>query len=98
MPDDQRDLAVIMVKLEALIGQVSALVNEVRTDYVRKETYDARHTGLTRRVDDLEREADDREKARLAFQRQILGGIVVGGFLMLAQTAVTVILVMGGIK
>lgn len=96
--DSSQQIAIMMVKLESLIKEVASLVREVRTDYVRKENYEARHMGLTRRVDELEREADERERDRKAFQRQIVGGLVIGGILMLAQTGLTVIMLLGGIK
>lgn len=74
---DEPTLGEVMRQVRSLVDQVRDLVQELRSDYVRKDLYDARHHALTRRVDDLEREADDREKARVAFQRQIAAGIII---------------------
>lgn len=94
--NDEPTLGEVIRQVRDLVRQVRDLVQEVRADYVRKELYEARHHGLTRRVDDLEREADEREKARVAFQRTIIAGIVVGVVVMLANLAVTAIM-LGGI-
>lgn len=93
--NDEPTLGEVMRQVRDLVRQVRDLVQEVRSDYVRKDLYDARHAGLSRRVDDLEREADEREKARLAFQRTIVAGIVVGVVVMLANLAVTAIMLGG---
>lgn len=102
---DEPTLGEVMRQVQALVRQVESLVKEVRVDYIRKEVYDAKHTALIHRVNDIEseanereRKAEDREKARLAFQRQIIGGIIVGVFVLLVQTALTVALIIGGIK
>jgi hypothetical protein len=95
---DEPTLGEVMRQVRDLVQQVRDLVKEVRSDYVRKELYDARHASLTRRVEEIERENEDNEKARLAFQRQIVGGVIVGVILMLAQIVVTALLVMGGLK
>lgn len=95
---EEPTLGEVMRQVRDLVQQVRDLVKEVRSDYVRKELYDARHANLTRRVDDIERDTETREKSRLDFQRQIVGGLIVGGILMLAQIVVTALLVMGGLK
>lgn len=87
-----------MRQVKDLVTQVKDLVREVRSDYVRKDLYDARHTNLTRRVDDLEKDADDREKERKAFQRQVVAAIIAGLVLMLAQVIVTALMVAGGAR
>lgn len=93
---DEPTLGEVMRQVRALVEQVRDLVLEVRSEYVRKDLYDARHTSLMRRVDDIEREADDREKARLAFQRQIVAGIIVGVVVLLANLILTLVL-LGGV-
>lgn len=95
---DEPTLGEVMRQVRALVDQVRDLVHEVRSDYVRKEVYDARHHALTRRVDDLERETEDREKARVAFQRQIVGGVLIGLVLMLVQLVVTALMFTGGLR
>ena len=95
---DEPTLGEVMRQVKSLVEQVRDLVKEVRSDYVRKDLYDARHAGLTRRVDDLEREADQREERRQAFQKQIVAGVIVGVIVMLAQTAMTLLLLFGGIR
>lgn len=92
---DEPTLSEVMRQVERLVQQVRDMVQEVRSDYVRKDLYDARHTGLTRRVDDLESEAAEQERDRKSFQRQIVGGIIIGVILMLANLAVTALVVAG---
>jgi len=97
----------IMRQIQSLVRQVESLIKEVRLDYVRKEVYEAKHAGLTRRVDQieatatreieqLEKEVDERESKRQQFQRQIIAGVIVGVILMVGQTALTLILAFGG--
>lgn len=79
----------IVRQVEALVEQVRDLIREVRSEYVRKDLYDTRHENLTRRVNQLEHEADEREKARVGFQRQVAAGALVGLLLMLTQIILT---------
>lgn len=92
---DEPTLGELMRQVRDLVRQVRELVQEVRSDYVRKDLYEARHTALAKRVEDLESEADEREKARLAFQRTVMAGIIVGVVVMLANLAVTAIMLGG---
>lgn len=95
---DEPTLGEVMRQVRALVDQVRDLVKEVRSDYVRRDVYDARHNNLTRRVDELETEANERERDRKAFQRQIVAGVLVGLILMLAQLVVTALLFTGGVR
>ena len=95
---DEPTLGEVMRHIRALVDQVRDLVKEVRSDYVRRDVYDARHDSLKKRVDDIERENDDREKARVAFQRQVMAGLIVGVLLLIAQTIVTVMFLTGGVR
>lgn len=98
MPDEP-SASEMMRRIEELVRQVRELVLEVRSDYVRKDLYDARHASLNRRVDDLERDLEaeektrvDAEKERKAFQRQVTAAVIAGVVLMLAQLVVTVLM------
>lgn len=102
---DEPTLGEVMRQVRALVDQVRDLVREVRTDYVRTDLYNARHNAVNQRVDELskdldeiKREASDREKARVAFQRQIVGGVLVGLVLMLVQLVVTALMFTGGLR
>ena len=102
---DEPTLGEVMRQVQALVRQVEALVKEVRLDYVRKDLYDARHAALTRRVEDVKSdvdevksEADERERNRQAFQRQVIGGLIVGVVMLLLNVGVTLALVIGGIQ
>lgn len=89
-------LGEVMRQVRDLVQQVRDLVQEVRSDYVRKDLYDARHAGLTRRVDDLEREADERERDRKSFQRQVAAGVIIGLILMVANIVIVLTQLPGG--
>lgn len=102
---DEPTLGEVMRQVRDLVQQVRDLVQEVRSDYVRKDLYDTRHHALTRRVDELDAELEDhkrevkeKEKAATAFQRQIIGGVIVGVLLMLANLFVTALMVSGGLR
>lgn len=93
-----------MRQVESLVGQIKELVREVRSDYVRKDLYEAKHTALDRRVTAAEKateavglENDNREKDRAAFQRQVVAGLIVGGILLMASVAFTLIMALGGL-
>ena len=92
---EEPSAAEVMREVQRLVKQVEALVQEVRSDYVRKEVYDARHEAVRSRVGDLEREADEREKARQGFQRQVMAGALVGLILLAANVIVTLARVPG---
>lgn len=98
---DDPTLGEVMRQVRALVEQVRDLVQEVRNDYIRKDLYEARHAHVNRRVDDLEKDinevktaAADREKARIAFQRQIAAGIII----QLAVLILTALFVVGGLR
>lgn len=95
---DEPTLGEVMRQVKSLVEQVRDLVKEVRSDYLRKDLYESNHVNLKRRVDQLEREADSREEKRQAFQKQIVAGVIVGVIVMLAQTAMTLLLLFGGIR
>lgn len=95
-------LGEVVRHLNEIVTRVDRLSQSLEANYVRKDLYDARHIHLNRRVDDLEkdREADKAEvaedkKARLAFQRQIVAGLIVGTLLMVAQLVITALMVSG---
>lgn len=99
---DEPTLGEVMRQVKDLVQQVRDLVREVREDYVRKEVYETRHIHINRRIDEVAQDLDDdrkeareREKARLAFQRQIVAGLIIGTILMIAQLVVTALMVTG---
>lgn len=101
---DEPTLGEVMRQVQSLVLQIQELVREVRSEYVRKDLYDAKHTALSQRVTAAEMatkvvavENDDRERDRKAFQRQVIGGLIVGGILLLASTAFTLLFALGGI-
>lgn len=101
---DEPTLGEVMRQVESLVGQIKELVREVRSDYVRKDLYEAKHSAIQQRLTAAEvatgvvaKENDDREKERTAFQRQVVGGLIIGGILLLASTAVTILMALGGI-
>lgn len=79
MPDGEPTLGEVLRRLNEVSGQMTALGNQMAQDrrdaadtYVRRDVYDARHAGVLRRVDEIEADADTREKAAADFRRQLL--------------------------
>lgn len=101
---DEPTLGEVMRQVQSLVQQVHELVREVRSDYVRKDLYEAKYSAAMQRLTSAEaatgtvaKENDDREKERKAFQRQVVGGLIVGGILLLVSTAFTLMLALGGV-
>lgn len=92
---DETSLPEVMREVQRLVKQVESLIQEVRSDYVRKELYRAENAGLIRRIDELEEDAEKREQDRKSWQRQVLGGVAVGVILLVCNVLATVILTQG---
>lgn len=54
------------------LEDVARRLESAEATYVRKDVYDARHNNVTRRLDAIERDQEDREKAAETFRRQVL--------------------------
>lgn len=72
-------LGEVMRRLEDVVGQMQAVTQRMDRQqeandktFVRRDVYDARHTNLTRRLELMEKETDEREKASDAFRRQAI--------------------------
>lgn len=72
-----------------LAAQLRADRQDAETKFVRKDVFAPTHSALSEKVDRLERDLEDREKAQDTFRRQIiltvigfglpaLGGLVIG--------------------
>lgn len=87
--------AEMMREFQRLIKVVEGLVQELRQEYVRKENYKVASEAVVHRLETVEREADEREKARQGFQRQVMAGALVGLLLLLANIVVSLAKVPG---
>lgn len=73
----------VMRRLDEVSRQLLQLAQDMRDDrntaadtYVRKDVFTPTHEATTRRIEDLERESAEREKAQDAFRRQIIVTVI----------------------
>lgn len=89
-----------MTALAAQIATVAQRLSEDRRDYemmfVRRDVYDARHATIRRDVDDLRKDAEEREKADAETRRQFLFMILGAVLTAVLSLVVAVIIASGG--
>lgn len=82
--------AEVLRRLDEITRQLADLVQQLRSDYVRKDVYAAESSALRGRVRDLEAEQDAREKNAGETRRQLFF-VVLAAFLPSLGTLIVVL-------
>lgn len=82
-------------QIEALGVRLDSMTTSLERNYVPRGEYDAKYSAAIARLDTVEREADERERDRRGFQRQVMAGALVGGLMLLANIVVGLIRIPG---
>jgi hypothetical protein len=84
---DEPTVGELMRQVEALVGQVRDVAQQLRTDYVRRDVYTASRLSDVRRIEKIEEKDEIRDKNASDTRRQLLVGLA-----LVAATALLSIL------
>jgi predicted proteasome-type protease len=86
MTGSEPTLGEVLRRLDEVSRQLQAMAIKLDTDrvenanvYLRKDVYEARHVALSRRMDEVEADAAQKERDAESFRRQIIVGLVLAG-------------------